>query len=96
MDKKVKKIIVARAAVKEGKEAAFIDAAKAVVKATRKEPGCISYTLYQSPMESSSFIFYEEYEDDAAIDAHANSDHFKIFAGTISDILAEELDIQKF
>ncbi|MDR2914335.1 MAG: antibiotic biosynthesis monooxygenase [Tannerella sp.] len=96
MDKKTRKIIVARAVVKDGKEAAFIDAAKAVVEATRKEPGCFSYTLYQSPMAPASFIFYEEYEDDAAIDTHANSDHFKVFARAISDILAEELDIQKF
>ncbi len=93
---KTKKIIVARAVVKGGKEAAFIDAAKAVVEATRKEPGCLSYTLYQSPMDPASFLFYEEYENDAAIVIHGNSDHFKVFAGAISDILAKDLDIQKF
>ncbi|MDR0394871.1 MAG: antibiotic biosynthesis monooxygenase [Tannerella sp.] len=93
---KRKTVVVAQAFVKEGQEAVFIDAAKAVVEATRREPGCLFYSFYQSPLDPGSFIFYEEYKDEAALNAHASSDHFKVFAGAISDILAEELKIETF
>ena len=91
-----KKVIVARVVVKEGQEAAFISVASTLVEATRKEPGCLFYTLYQSPLDTKSFIFYEEYKDQAAFDAHANSDHFKAFAGAIGDMLDGDLVIGEF
>ncbi|WP_234367863.1 putative quinol monooxygenase [Parabacteroides pacaensis] len=94
--KKEKKTIVCRVIVKEGQEAAFIDVAKTLVEATRKEPGNISYNLYQSPLDPKSFIFYEEYKDDDAFNFHANSDHFKAFADTIPNMLAAELNIEQF
>lgn len=91
-----KKTVVARAVVKEGQEDAFVSVAKVLVEATRKEPGCISYTFYQSPMSPVSFIFYEEYKDGEAFNNHANSEHFKVFAAAIPGILAEELAIEQF
>jgi quinol monooxygenase YgiN len=94
--KKSKVVVVARAVVKEGQEAAFIDVAKVLEEATRREPGCLFYTLYQSPSDPKSFVFYEEYKDDAAFAAHGNSEHFRVFAGVIPDILAEELVVDQF
>jgi quinol monooxygenase YgiN len=93
---KSKVVVVARAAVKEGQEAAFIDVAKVLVEATRKEPGCLFYALYQSPLDPRSFIFYEEYKDDASFAAHSGSGHFKIFADAIPDMLAGELVVDRF
>jgi len=90
------KVIVARVKVKEGQEAAFISVAGVLVEATRKEPGCLFYTLYQSPMDPKSFIFYEEYKDQAAFESHGSSDHFKIFADAIGDMLDGGLDIGEF
>ena len=94
--KKAKKVIVARVTVKEGQEAAFINVASVLVEATRKEPGCLFYTLYQSPQDPKSFIFYEEYKDDAAFDFHSNSDHFQAFAGAIGDMLDGDLVVDQF
>lgn len=91
-----KKTIVARAEVLAGKEAAFIAHAEKCIEATRTEEGNLSYNLYQSPFTPSSFIFYEEYKDQAAIRVHASSAHFKVFADAMKDILAEELIIETF
>jgi len=91
-----KKTIVARAEVLSGKEAEFISQAKLVIENTRTEEGNISYSLYQSPFNPSSFIFYEEYIDQSAISAHATSAHFKAFADAIQSLLAEELMIETF
>ena len=91
-----KKIIVARVTVKSGKEKAFLEVAKKLVEATRAEEGNISYTLYQSPEQPTAFIFYEEYKDTAACEAHASSEHFKAFADTIKDLLDGDLLVEKF
>ena len=93
---KSKKVVVARVTVKEGREAAFIAVGNVLVEATRKEPGCLFYTLYQSTTDSKTFVFYEEYKDQAAFDLHANSDHFKTFAGAIGDIVDGDLIVDQF
>lgn len=93
---KEKKVIVARVVVKEGREQAFIDVASKLVTATREEPGNIFYALYQSPLNPVEFIFYEEYTDDAAFQAHASSAHFAAFAEGIKDLTAGELIVDEF
>jgi quinol monooxygenase YgiN len=93
---KTKVVVVARAAIKEGQEAAFMDVANVLVEATRQEPGCLFYALYRSPSDPGSFIFYEEYKDKAAFAAHGSSNHFKTFADAIGEMLAKELIIDQF
>ena len=94
--KKAKKVVVARVTVKEGQEAAFIAVGNVLVEATRKEPGCLFYTLYQSTTNPRTFVFYEEYKDQTAFDSHANSDHFKTFAGAIGNIVDGDLVVDEF
>jgi len=91
-----KKVIVARLTVKEGQEKAFIEVASKLVEATRREPGNLFYALYQSPLNPADFIFYEEYKDQAAFDAHAASDHFAAFSEGTKDLAAGELKVDEF
>lgn len=43
-----------------------------LVVPTRDESGCISYELLQNRTDPTDFTFVEEWETDAAIDAHFN------------------------
>jgi quinol monooxygenase YgiN len=94
--KKEKTVIVARVAVKEGQENAFIEIASKLVAATRAEEGNLFYTLYQSTENPSIFIFYEEYKDDEAFEAHSSSAHFAAFAEATNDMMAGELVVDQF
>jgi quinol monooxygenase YgiN len=94
--KKGKKVIVARVAVKSGQEAAFIGVASKLVEATRQEAGNLFYSLYMSPLNPTEFIFYEEYKDDAAFQAHSESAHFAAFADAIKDMTAGDLIVDQF
>ena len=94
--KKEKTVVVARVAVKEGQEKAFIAIASKLVEATRAEEGNLFYSLYQSTENPSLFIVYEEYKDDEAFEAHANSAHFAAFTEAINDIVAGELVVDQF
>jgi len=48
-----------------------------LVEPTRKEKGCVEYTLYQDNENPSVFIFYENWESPTDLDAHMKSAHFK-------------------
>lgn len=82
----MKKVIRAEVAIKPEKVDAFIEATKSIIEQSRAEDGNISYTLYQSPVDKTQFIFFEEWKDQAAIDFHFNTEHFKSF-GSISEEL---------
>jgi quinol monooxygenase YgiN len=94
--KKSKTVIVARLIVKEGKEADFLNIALPLVEATNQEEGNLFYELYQSPRDSKTFIFYEEYVDDAAFGVHGNSEHFKKFAAAVSELVAGDMKVDRF
>jgi len=48
--------------------------------ATRQEPGCIAYIVQRSRQNPNRFLVYEQYKDEAALQAHRDSQHFKQFA----------------
>ncbi|MEL0083199.1 MAG: putative quinol monooxygenase [Gammaproteobacteria bacterium] len=41
-----------------------------VIPKVRQEPGNHAYIGHQSPEDPTRFIFYEQYDDQAALDAH--------------------------
>jgi len=43
------------------------------VAPTLEEPGCLAYDLHQSLTDPTEFMFYERWESDAALAAHAVS-----------------------
>jgi quinol monooxygenase YgiN len=94
--KKEKTVIVARVAVQEGQEKAFIEIVAKLVAATRAEEGCLFYTVYQSTENPSEFIIYEEYKDDAAFEIHASSAHFAAFVEATDGMMAGELILDQF
>ena len=48
--------------------------------ASRQEPGCLSYIPHRVEGEPDTVLIYEQYQDDAALDAHRDSVHFKQYA----------------
>lgn len=48
-----------------------------LIEPTRKEPGCIHYELLQNNADPTDFTFVEEWESDAALDAHLASAHIQ-------------------
>jgi len=47
---------------------------------SRQEPGCLMYIGHQSSEDPRKFMFYEQYKDDAALEAHRATPHFLQFA----------------
>ena len=48
-----------------------------LVEKTRQEPLCIAYDLYVDHKDPGHFVFIEQWPDQAALDAHCQSEHFR-------------------
>lgn len=57
--------------------AEIAEALRQLTTASRKEPGCVSYCPHHVEGDPDTIVIYEQYLDDAALDAHRNSPHFK-------------------
>jgi quinol monooxygenase YgiN len=80
-------VLIVRTEIKEGAEAECIRIFHEVTEATRKEPGCLQYIIHQSMQNSAVFVFYEQYVDQAAVDAHRASPHFARYRTSIEAYL---------
>jgi (4S)-4-hydroxy-5-phosphonooxypentane-2,3-dione isomerase len=47
---------------------------------SRKEPGCLMYQVHRHRTEPRRFFIYEQYRDDAALEAHRTATHFLQYA----------------
>ena len=90
----LKMMIVAKLSVKPEKIKDFTAAAKEIIEKSNKEPGCLSYQLYQNPYDASKFVFVEEYKNQAAVDSHFATEHFKAFGPKIGDLVTGPADIK--
>ena len=45
--------------------------------ASRQEPGCVSYIGHFVEGDPTTIVIYEQYVDQAALDHHRNTPHFK-------------------
>jgi quinol monooxygenase YgiN len=48
--------------------------------ASRQEPGCVNYVPHRIESDPDTIVIYEQYRDQAALDAHRTSSHFAMYA----------------
>lgn len=53
------------------------DALRKLAEASRQEPGCVTYIPHCVQGDPDTILIYEQYRDNAAAEAHRQSDHFK-------------------
>ena len=92
----MKKIINARLQVKPEDIEQFLAFAEVIIRNSNLEKGCKIYKLYQEVGTVGSFIFYEVYDNQEAVDFHNGTTHFNTFIGQISPILSESPEIVVF
>lgn len=59
-----------------GHEAEALRRLRLLTEASRAEPGCRMYQVHRSPTDPLRFLLYEQYDDQAALDAHRATPHF--------------------
>jgi quinol monooxygenase YgiN len=65
--------------VKPGHEAEAAELFRKLTGYTRAEPGCRMYLVHRSTTDPRRFFLYEQYTDQAALEAHRAAPHFDRF-----------------
>jgi quinol monooxygenase YgiN len=80
--------VVALVTVKPGADDAFLAAASTCAAASRTEAGTLHYEIWREADGERRVVFSELYVDDAAVEQHMASDHFKTFGRAAGDLWA--------
>jgi autoinducer 2-degrading protein len=72
--------LAVRWVIEEGQLDTVLAALGPLVEASRSEPGCLIYQPHRSSDDPNVIFLYEQYADEAAYQAHADSEHFKRYA----------------
>jgi (4S)-4-hydroxy-5-phosphonooxypentane-2,3-dione isomerase len=65
---------------KVGREGEVTNIFARLTEESRKEPGCSLYQVHRHKTDPRRFFIYEQYKDDAALEAHRNAAHFLQYA----------------
>ena len=83
-------IIVAEMKALPGKVEQVATVLETLLAPSRAEPGCISYRFFYSHDDSERIMFYEEWQDMAAIEFHFATEHFEALGGQLDGLLDGE------
>ncbi|MEP3047442.1 MAG: putative quinol monooxygenase [Roseibium sp.] len=67
--------LIANFKTKPGSTEAIRKAVAPCLEATRREPGCITYDLFQNMEDPDSLVFVEKWESREALSAHFEAPH---------------------
>ncbi|HET6683984.1 MAG TPA: putative quinol monooxygenase [Gaiella sp.] len=85
-------VVVARYLVTAGREAAVAPLLEENAEASRTEPGCLEFSVYQAIDDPRRFLLYERYTDEAAFQAHRRTEHFgRIIEQQVVPLLEERV-----
>lgn len=67
-----------------------------LVEQSQQEDGMIDYRAATDVSDPNLVRFTEQYEDDAAFEAHSETEHFQEFEAALPDLLAGEPTVLRF
>jgi quinol monooxygenase YgiN len=85
--------VIAKFTVKSDSIDTFKTITAKMIEPTRAEAGCLSYKLYQDQNDPTLFIFVEEWESGAALDAHLNSPTLVELGPQLEQTYAKDLEL---
>lgn len=73
--------------IKPGKIQEFLDVFRINFEGTRAEPGNFRFDVLQDPEDDHHFVIYEVFEDEAAVDAHRQTEHYRRTVEGLADLM---------
>ena len=65
-----------------------------LVEKSNQEAGCVGYVLHKDLSDSNNFIMYENWQNEAAVELHNNSEHFQKFV-KLAEYMLSNLQVVK-
>lgn len=69
--------VVAKWVARSGRAEEIAELLPAITEASRSEPGCLSYRPVRSVDDPQTFVLFESYSDEMALERHKNSGHYR-------------------
>ena len=85
-------VLVVTWMAKTGHKAEVATVFSKLTEESRKEPGCVMYQVHRHKTEPRRFFIYEQYKDDAALEAHRTAPHFLQYARRELPKVAERVE----
>jgi autoinducer 2-degrading protein len=73
----------------------FMEVAKENAAASAKDPGCLQFNILVSQTDPHHLMFFEVYENAAALDFHRQTEHFKKYQAVTRDMPIKR-DVKRF
>ncbi len=87
---------IATIKVKEGQGAEFEKVASELVKKVNEnEKGCLMYALFKGE-EPNTYVFMERYADQAAVEAHRATEHYKTLGRAMGPFMDGRPDVKRY
>jgi quinol monooxygenase YgiN len=73
-----------------------ISGAVEMMEATHKEEGCESYTFSTDLKDPGTFLIFERWASQEALDAHFAAPHMAKFGALLGELGIKSMDVQKY
>lgn len=77
---------------KAGREVEVAELFSKLTQESRKESGCVMYQVHRHRTEPRRFFIYEQYTNEAALEAHRTAPHFLEYAKKELPKIADRMD----
>lgn len=88
--------LLAQIEAKPGREAALLALLHTLMAATRQEPACLQYDLWQARDQPTAFVMVERWLDEPSLEHHDQLPHFQTFMREAEPLLARPLEVQLY
>ncbi len=89
-------LVSAKLKTKPGLRDKVVELGQKAVECTRKEDGCIGYTLYKSTDDEETLMYFEEWEDIESLRAHLKTQHILDAREARKDMLDGPVEVRVF
>ena len=81
-------LIIGKVSIQPDKVEPFLCEAQRTIVASLSEDGVSRYELVQSVKDPNTFLFLEEYADEATLISHVGTEHLQSLLATLGDVMA--------
>jgi quinol monooxygenase YgiN len=87
-------VVIGRVRTDADKRSELVRIGHAVAAASRAEPGCLSYRLYEDTEAENEFVFVEEWESEEALQRHFATPHIAELMRSIPAAIVAPPDVK--
>jgi quinol monooxygenase YgiN len=89
-------IVAGEIEIDPARHADAVAAAREMMETTRREKGCVSYVFSADLADPGRFRIFEEWESQAALDAHFAAPHMAAFQAKVGSLGVRGMRVQKY